>query len=102
MHKNTIETAIQVYARPVPAVVEACEPLTAASWTMVYPDLMTEAEVIDYLRIPHVSSASNYRYVMDHLIRMRDLPCIHISRKRLYPLESVKAWVLAQVGKEAA
>ena len=41
----------------------------------VWPDLMTEDEVIRYLRIPEVSKSGNYANVIQHLKRMRDLPC---------------------------
>ena len=95
------ETAIQVRVRPVPAVMDAAEPISIV-WPGVYPDLMTEEEVIVYLRIPHVSLSTNFKHVIDHLIRMRDLPCIHVCRKRLYPLAAVKQWILAQIGKGAA
>lgn len=96
------ETAIQVRVSPVPVIVEPREPLTAAPRMWVFPDLMTEDEVIVYLRIPHVSSGANFRYVIDNLIRMRGLPCIHICRKRLFPLEAVRQWIASQVGKGAA
>lgn len=68
----------------------------------VMPDLMTEEEVIEYLRIPCVSDARNYKHVIDNLIRFRDLPCIHISRKRLFPRKLVRDWILRQYQKEAA
>lgn len=60
---------------------------------MHYPDLMTEDEVIEFLRIPQISKATNYRNVIENLKRMHDLPCIHICRQPLYPLEAVKKWV---------
>ncbi len=58
-----------------------------------YPELMTEQEVIQYLRIPEVSKSTNHSNVIENLKRMRDLPCIHISRQPLYPLDSVRKWV---------
>jgi hypothetical protein len=54
---------------------------------------MTEEEVIHYLRIPEISKSTNFRNVIEHLKRMHDLPCIHISRQPLYPLDSVRKWV---------
>lgn len=60
---------------------------------MHYPDIMTEDEVIEFLRIPQISKAANYRNVIENLKRMHDLPCIHICRQPLYPLEAVKNWV---------
>lgn len=58
-----------------------------------YPELMTEDEVILFLRIPEISKSSNHRNVIENLKRMHDLPCIHICRQPLYPLTSVKKWV---------
>jgi hypothetical protein len=54
---------------------------------------MTEDEVIQFLRIPEISKATNYQNVIENLKRMHDLPCIHICRQPLYPLEAVKNWV---------
>ncbi len=47
--------------------------------TKTYPDLMTEQELIEYLRIPEVSKATKYKNVISHLKRMRDLPRIHLE-----------------------
>ena len=58
-----------------------------------YPDLMTEEELIDYLRVPQVSKSKNHHNVIEHLKRMRDLPRIHLCRKALYPLKAVREWV---------
>jgi len=65
-----------------------------------YPELMTETELISYLRIDEVSRAADYHYVVENLQRMHDLPCIHISRQPLYPLESVRRWVEEKLAKE--
>ena len=64
--------------------------------TKTYPDLMTEQELIEYLRIPEVSKSNNYKNVIDHLKRMRDLPRIHLCSKALYPLKAVREWVNRQ------
>lgn len=61
-----------------------------------WPDLMTEEEVIQYLRIPEISDSKNYKNVIDHLKRMRDFPRIHLCNKVLYPLQRVREWVLKQ------
>jgi hypothetical protein len=58
-----------------------------------YPEIMTEAELVQFLRIPEISKASNYSYVIENLKRMHNLPCIHICRQPLYPLEMIKKWV---------
>ena len=64
------------------------------------PELMTENELIDFLRIPEISNAKNFNYVVENLKRMHDLPCVHICRKPLYPLKSVLEWIEQQVEKE--
>ena len=62
-------------------------------------DLMTEAELIEYLRIPDVSEAKNYHNVIENLKRMRDLPCFHICNKVLYPRKAVQEWVERETNK---
>jgi hypothetical protein len=65
-----------------------------------YPELMTEAELVVFLRIPELSNATNYGYVIENLKRMHDLPCIHICKKPLYPLNAVRNWVDEKLLKE--
>lgn len=57
------------------------------------PELMTQEEVIRFLRIPEISSAKEYGYVIENLKRMRGLPCIYISHKPLYPRKSILEWI---------
>ena len=57
------------------------------------PDLMTEAEVIEFLRIPEASTAKDYHNVILNLIRMRDLPRIKIGKKRLFPRKAILEWI---------
>jgi hypothetical protein len=54
---------------------------------------MTEEELVRFLRIPEISKAANHKHVIENLKRMHNLPCIHISRQPLYPLEAIKKWV---------
>ena len=61
-----------------------------------WPDLMTEPELILYLRIPEISSARDHHNVIEHLKRMHGLPRIHICGKVLYPLKAVQKWVEEQ------
>lgn len=63
-------------------------------------DLMTEAELIVYLRIPEVSNSRNHHNVVENLVRMHDLPRIHICRQPLYPLEAIRKWIEEKVEKE--
>ena len=65
-----------------------------------YPELMIEAELIDFLRIPELSNAKNHSHVIENLKRMHDLPCIHICKKPLYPLNAVRNWVDVKLLKE--
>jgi hypothetical protein len=57
------------------------------------PDLMTEDEVIEFLRIPSVSTAKDYHNVILNLIRFRNLPRIKIGKKRLYPRKAILEWI---------
>jgi hypothetical protein len=57
------------------------------------PELLTEEELIAYLRIPHVSNSKNYHNVIENLKRVHDLPRIHICGKPLYPLEEIREWI---------
>jgi hypothetical protein len=59
-------------------------------------DLMTEDELIVYLRIPEVSKSKDYHNVVENLKRMHELPRIHICGKPLYPREAIKEWVKGQ------
>ena len=60
------------------------------------PELMTEDELIVFLRIPEISKAKNYHNVIEQLKRFRDLPRIHICNKTLYPRKAVLEWVEAE------
>jgi hypothetical protein len=67
---------------------------------VVYPELLTEAELIQYLRIPLISGATDYGNVIANLKRMHGLPCIHISKQPLYPLAAIRRWVQEKASKE--
>jgi hypothetical protein len=57
------------------------------------PDLMTEEEVIEFLRISQISSSKDYHNVIKNLIRFRDLPRIQICNKLLFPKKAVLDWI---------
>jgi len=57
------------------------------------PDLLTEDELIRFLRIPEVSAAKDFHNVVENLIRMRDLPRIQIGRRLLFPRRAIIKWV---------
>lgn len=60
-------------------------------------ELMTESEVIRFLRIPEISNSKDYHNVIEHLKRVRSLLRIHICRKALYPKRAVLQWVEKQL-----
>ena len=57
------------------------------------PDLLTTDEVIQVLRITHVSTSKDYHNVVKNLIRFRDLSRIQIGRKLLFPTKAVLEWI---------
>ena len=61
-------------------------------------ELMTESEVIQFLRIPELSNSKDYHNVIENLKRVRGLPRIHICRKALYPKKAILEWVERQLG----
>ena len=61
-------------------------------------ELMTESEVVQFLRIPEISNSKDYHNVIENLKRVRGLPRIHICRKALYPKKAVLEWVERQLG----
>jgi hypothetical protein len=63
-------------------------------------ELLTEAELIVYLRIPEITKAKDFHNVIENLKRMRDLPCIHICNRPLYPRESIRKWIEKQIDRE--
>ena len=62
-------------------------------------ELMTEEELIVYLRIPEVSKAQDHHNVVENLKRMHELPRIHICGKPLYPREAIKEWIKGKITK---
>ena len=67
--------------------------VTMNTESKTYPDLMTEEELVKYLRVPEVSKSNNYHNVIEHLKRMRDLPRIHLCSKALCPLDAIRDWI---------
>jgi hypothetical protein len=62
-------------------------------------ELMTESEVVQFLRIPEISNSNNHHNVIEHLKRYRDLPRIHICNKALYPRKAVLDWIEKETSK---
>jgi len=59
----------------------------------LYPTVMTEEELIRFLRIPEISGARNYRHVIENLKRKHGLPRVHLCGKTVYLTDSVKVWL---------
>ncbi len=57
-------------------------------------------ELVLFLRIPDVSKGEDHANVIKNLKRMRGLPCIHICRQPLYPMEAIRGWIQEQTEKE--
>ncbi len=57
------------------------------------PELLTEEELIRFLRVSEVSQAKDAHNVVENLKRMHGLPRIHICGKPLYPLEAIRKWI---------
>jgi hypothetical protein len=61
-------------------------------------ELMTESEVVQFLRIPEISNSKNYHNVIEHLKKFRGLPRIYICRKALYPKKVILEWMEKETG----
>ena len=62
------------------------------AWQPV-PQLMTQNELVRFLRIPEISTAKNQHNVIEHLKRFRSLPRIRLCNKTLYPLNAILEWI---------
>jgi hypothetical protein len=58
---------------------------------------MTEEELIRFLRIPEISTAADYRNVVENLKRAHGLPRIHLCGKAVYLTDSVTQWLQQHV-----
>jgi hypothetical protein len=61
------------------------------------PTVMTEEELIRFLRIPEVSGATNHHHVVENLKRRHGLPRIHLCGKVVYLADSVRQWLQQRV-----
>ena len=57
------------------------------------PELLTEDELVLFLRIAEVTSSRDHHNVIEHLKRYRGLPRIHICNSVLYPMEAIRKWI---------
>ena len=67
---------------------QACQDLISS-----YPDLLTENELIAFLRIPEISGSQDYHNVIEHLKKVRGLPRIRMCNKVLFPRKAVLHWI---------
>jgi len=56
-------------------------------------ELMTEEELIVFLRIPELSKAKKYQNAIYNLKRVHNLPRIHICGQPLYPIGAIREWI---------
>ena len=64
------------------------------------PELMTEEELIAFLRISKISNSSDYHNVIEHLKKFRGLPRIHVCRRALYPKKAILEWIESEINTE--
>ena len=57
------------------------------------PELLTEDELVLFLRIGEISNSRDRHNVIEHLKRYRDLPRIRICNKVLYPTQAIRRWI---------
>ena len=67
------------------------------STLLTWPTLMTEEELIRFLRIPEISKTANHHHVIENLKRVHGLPRIHLCGKTVYLTDSIKQWLQRHV-----
>lgn len=61
------------------------------------PTVMTEEELIRFLRIPEISCARDHKHVIENLKRRHGLPRIYLCGRTVYLTDSVRQWLLRHV-----
>ena len=64
---------------------------------IICPAVMTEEELIRFLRIPEISKTTNHHHVIENLKRVHGLPRIHLCGKTVYLADSVRHWLQQRV-----
>jgi hypothetical protein len=64
---------------------------------VICPAVMTEEELIRFLRIPEISKTTNHHHVIENLKRVHGLPRIHLCGKNVYLADSVRHWLQQRV-----
>jgi hypothetical protein len=86
----------------MPANNSACYFMPGDNGNMVpAPALLTEAELSRLLRIPELNRPAECSAIIGNLRRAQGLPCVHISRQPLFPLNAVLKWLDAKAQKES-
>lgn len=67
---------------------------------ILFPEILTEDELIVFLRISEISNSEDHHNVIEHLKRARNLPRIHICNKTLYPRKAIEEWIEKQITTE--
>ena len=60
-------------------------------------ELLTEEELIEFLRIPELSQSKNFHNVIEHLKRHRGLPRIYICNTAMYPKKAILEWIEKEI-----
>lgn len=96
-HPNALLlSAVHVDAREMSQ--ELCEIMNKQE--QHYHDLMTQAELIAYLRIRELSKSESPDNVIDNLRRMRGLPVLHLCRQPMYWRPAIDQWIEDQITRE--
>jgi hypothetical protein len=65
-----------------------------------FSEVMTEPELIQFLRISEVTKATDTHNVVANLRRMHNLPTIHICKQPLYWKPAIRQWIADKVARE--
>jgi len=74
-----------------------CEIVTEQAGHNGFPELLTEDELVEFLRLSDLGAKGKHGNVIAHLKRTRGLPCLHISKQPLYWLPAIRDWIQQQV-----
>lgn len=59
----------------------------------IFSEVMTEEELIAFLRIHEISKSTNLHNVIEHLKRHRGLPRIYLCNTAMYPKKAILDWI---------
>lgn len=64
---------------------------------IVFSEVMTEEELIDFLKIEQISSSRNPHNVIENLKRVHGLPRVPLCGKNVYLKEAVIEWLKSRI-----